>query len=357
VLKGPVGMSVRVVELQPRARLSLLVDQAPLRAESHLRASAAVSSVVALAISGYFSWLAVERSPHHQVSFGFLIGFCSLFAAAASLTGYPNGLLGGEDDHGRGVVRTLRSEVAGVDPTDLGGSGWAMWRRAAAAAGVAAAGSLLVLGLMSAALLGRPIGFWLLWAWTAAIAGTAMVLSGSLARRRGVLTAGRRAHGLPTVAGPPVPLLRRAWLIGAVPLGLASALINTGLAWTAYRYGVSTKTLSSDLLGSVIVTSGIGYLLVRQWGRADWSARRLIVPDALLLPDKVRLGAQGLVFGVVAELIVLNLAGHALAHPPAIAAAIAMRSIAGLVAGAMGAGLGEVAGALNAAAETREARP
>jgi hypothetical protein len=122
-----------------------------------------------------------------------------------------------------------------------------------------------------------------------------------------------------------------------------------GLAWSAYRFGVSTKTLSSDVFGSVVVTGALLYLLGRQYGRTDWQAGRLMVPDRLRLPAKVSLGPQGLLFLMIAELIALNLVGHALPHPPPIAAAVAVRAVTSLLAGGAGFGLGAVAGTLNEA--------
>lgn len=354
-VKGPLGFTVRVVELQPRSRLALLAGQGPRRAEAHLRLAAGFNAAAALAFTGFLAHLAVSRSPHQQVSFGFMIGFCTLLAAATALVGYPNGLMAGEDEHARGAVRTMRSEVAGSDPSDLAGSGWAHWRKGGMSAVVAAAASLVVLGLTSVGLLGRPVGFWLLWGWSAAIGGTALVLSGSFGRRRALLIAGRRAHGLPVVVTAPVTLLRRAWLMGALPLGLFSAAANVGLAWAAYRNGVSTKALGSDLLGSVVITAGINYLAGRQWGRADWFAGRVVFSPRMRLPEKVRLAPQGLVFAVIAMLVILNLLGHALSHPPQLNGALALRSFAGLMAGATGFGLGCVAGVLNATAEAEEA--
>lgn len=355
-VKGPLGFTVRIVELQPRSRLALLAGQGPRRTEAHLRLAAGLNATAALVLTGFLAHLAVSRSPHEQVSFGFMIGFCTLLAAAAALVGYPNGLMAGEDEHARGAVRTMRAEVAGSDPSDPAGSGWAHWRRGALSAVVAGAGSLVVLGLSSAGLLGRPVGFWLLWGWSAAIGGTALVLSGAFGRRRAVLVAGRRAHGLPVVASGPVPLLRRAWRMGALPLGLFSASVNVGLAWAAYRNGVSTKTLGSDLLGSVVITAGANYLAGRQWGRADWFAGRVVFSPSMRLPERVRLAPQGLVFAVIAMLVILNLIGHALSHPPQLDGALALRSLAGLMAGGVGFGLGCVAGTLNAAAEAEEDR-
>jgi len=354
-VKGPLGFTVRIVELQPRARLSLLAGQGPRRAEAHLRLVAGVNAVSALVLTGFLAHLAVSRSPHHQVSFGFMIGFCTLLAAAAALVGYPNGLMAGEDEHARGAVRTMRAEVAGSDRSDLAGSGWAHWRKGLESAVVAGAAALAVLGLSSAGLLGRPIGFSLLWGWAAAVGGTALVLAGAFGRRRAVLLAGRRAHGLPVIAVGPVPLLRRAWMMGALPLGIFSAAVNVGLAWAAYRYGVSTKTLGSDLLGSVVITAGANYLFGRQWGRADWYAGRVVFPAGMRLPERVRLAPQGVVFAVIGLLVVLNLLGHALSHPPQLDGALALRSFAGLMAGGVGFGLGAVAGTLNAAADAREA--
>lgn len=353
-VKGPLGFTVRIVELQPRNRIALLAGQGPRRTEAHLRLSAGVNAAAALALTGFLAHMAVSRAPNHQVSFGFMIGFCTLLAAGASLVGYPNGLMAGEDEHARGAVRTLRAEVAGSDSSDLAASGWAHWLKGLVSAGVCAAASLVLLGLSSAGLLGRPIGFWVLWGWAAAIGGSALVLSGAFARRRAVLLAGRRAHGMPVTVPAPVPLLRRAWLMGALPFGAFSAAANVGLAWVAYRHGVSSKALGSDLLGSVFITAGANYVIGRQWGRADWIAGRTVLPEGMGLPEKVRLAPQGLVFGAIALLVVLNLAGHALSHPPQVDGALAMRSFAGLVAGAMGFGLGAIAGTLNAAADRAE---
>lgn len=353
-VKGPLGLTVRIVELQPRNRLALLGGQGPRRTEAHLRISAGVNAVAALVLTGFLAHLAVSRAPNHQVSFGFMIGFCTLLAAGASLVGYPNGLMAGEDEHARGAVRTLRAEAAGSDSVDLAASGWAHWRKGAASAAVGGLASLALLGLSSAGLLGRPIGFWVLWGWAAAIGGSALVLSGAFGRRRAVLLAGRRAHGMTVSASAPVPMLRRAWLMGALPFGAFSAAANVGLGWAAYRHGVSTKTLGSDLLGSVFITAAANYLVGRQWGRADWNAGRVAIREDMGLPEKVRLAPQGLVFGAIALLVVLNLAGHALSHPPQIDGALAMRSFAGLVAGAMAFGLGSVAGTLNGAADQAE---
>ncbi|HET6873776.1 MAG TPA: hypothetical protein VFH70_03305, partial [Acidimicrobiales bacterium] len=354
VLKGPVGLPVRIIQLAPKAKLAAINDRAPRRAESHLRVTAFVNAVVAVLVAGIFSHLAVAHAPHSQVSFAFLIGFCTLFAAGGAMANYPSGLMGGEDDHSRGTVRTLRGEVAGTDRLDAAARGRTIWSAAARCSLGAAAVSALVLGIASFALLGRPIGFWLLWSWSAALAGSSMVVAGGLARRRGVLIAGRRAHGLPVDGTEPAPLLRRLWLTGALPLAVVSGLINTGLAWTAYRYGVSAKTLGSDLFVSVVVTAAGNYFLGRQWGRADLVAGRVVVPERMRLPARVRLGAQGLVFGMVAEMIVIYLAGHALANPPQLAAAVILRSLAGLIAGGFGFGLGAVAGTLNAAADQME---
>lgn len=354
VVKGPVGMAVRIVERRARIRLAG-PGPLPRRAEAHLKLNAAATGIVALSLAGYFANLAVERAPHRQVSFGFLIGFCTLFAVAAAFVGYPNGMMAGDDGHARGLVRTLRSEVAGVDPVDRAGAGWAGWNHGLRAALAAGAASVFILGVASAALLGRPIGFWLLWGWTAAVAGSSMVMSSTLGTRRGLLTAGRRAHGLAVAAGEPVPVVRRAWRMGALPLAVFSATVNAGLAWTAYRYGTTGKALGSDLLGSVAVTGAVNYLMGRQWGRADWRAGRVSVPAAMHLPHRLRLAPQGLLLALIAELILLNLAGHALASPPQLAGAVLMRSLAGMVAGGTGFGLGSVAGVLNAAADEREA--
>ena len=353
-VKGPLGFTVRIVELQPRNRLALLAGQGPRRTESHLRLAAAANAVAALVLTGFLAHLAVSRAPHHQVSFGFMIGFCTLLASGAALVGYPNGLMAGEDEHARGSVRTLRAEVAGSDSVDLAAKGWAHWRKGLVSGVAGGVASLVPLGLSSAGLLGRPIGFWVLWGWLAAIGGTALVLSGAFARRRAVLLAGRRAHGMAVSVSSPVPLLRRTWFMGALPFGAFSAAVNVGLAWVAYRNGVSTKTLGSDLLGTVFITAGADYVFGRQWGRADWNAGRVEIPEGMRLPEKVRLAPQGVLFGAIVLLIVLNIAGHALAHPPQVDGALAMRGFAGLIAGAMGFGLGSVAGTLNAAADLAE---
>lgn len=354
VVKGPLGMPVRILEPAPQGRWAALADPSPRRAEPYLRIATFVNALIAVALTGYFSHLAVDHAPHHQASFAFLIGFCCVFAAAAVTGSWFNGMMSGEDAVGQGSAQLVRAEVAGVDPAD-GSAGWRRWQGGVRAAAVAAAATALALGLTSAFLLGRPLGVWTVWSWSASTAGTAMVLGGSLARRKGLLVAGRQAHGLTVEAGPAESLLRRVWLFGALPVALLSAAINTGEAWTAYRYGVSTKTLSSDLLSSVIVTAGVSYLFGRQFGRVDLVAGRLTIPDSMRLPDRVRLGAQGLVFGMLAEVVLIYLVGHALPHPPTLGLAIAVRTAVGLVAGAFGFGIGGVAGALNTAADRAEA--
>jgi hypothetical protein len=347
VVSGPLGIHVRIEE--HRQRSFPKVSSAPWRIEDYLLLSTAVNVVVLAASIGYFCHLAVLHAPHHQVSFGFLIGFCGILAGLGSTVAYGAGLIGGEDDHGQHTVHALRSEVAGTDPGDVRSAPWRPWKLGLEAGCLAGAASALLLGLLSFAMLGRPVGFWLLWAWAAAIGATSLSVASALGRKRGILLAGRRANGLPVVAEPPVGLLRRAWLFGALPFAGSSALINVGLAWSAYRFGVSTKTLSSDVFGSVVVTGALLYLLGRQYGRTDWQAGRLMVPDRLRLPAKVSLGPQGLLFLMIAELIALNLVGHALPHPPPIAAAVAVRAVTSLLAGGAGFGLGAVAGTLNEA--------
>ena len=346
VVIGPAGIQICVEERQGRRRAT---TSAPWRVEDYLLLSTGTTAVVIAAAIGYFCHLAVLHAPHHQVTFGFLIAFCAVLSSLGALVSYPAGLIGGEDDHGQHTVHTLRSEVAGTDPTDrlsVPGARWQSAAQAGAAAGVVAA---TVLGLFSFAMLGRPVGFWLLWAWAAALGATSVAVSSVFARKRGVLIAGRRAYGLPVQSSAPSGVLGRAWFVGALPLALSSALVNAGLAWTAYRYGVSTKTLSSDIFGAVVVTGGLLYLLGRQSGRSDWRAGRILVPDRLLLPAKVRLGPQGLLYFMIAELIALNLVGHALPHPPSLAVAVVIRSITSFLAGFAGFGLGAVAGALNQA--------
>jgi hypothetical protein len=353
VVKGPLGMPVRIMELAPQGRWAVLADTSPRRAEPYLRIATVANALIALALTGYFSHLALDHAPHHQASFAFLIGFCCVFAAAAVTGSWFNGMMSGEDAVGQGSAHPVRAEVAGIDQRD-GSAGWRRWQGGIQAAAVAAVATALVLGLISAFILGRPLGFWTVWSWSASTAGTAMVLAGSLARRQGLLLAGRRAQALPVESVPAERLLRRVWLFGALPVALLSAAINTGEAWTAYRYGVSTKTLSSDLLSSVIVTAGVSYLFGRQFGRVDLAAGRLSIPESMKLPARVRLGAQGLVFGMVAELVLIYLAGHAIPHPPPLGVAVAVRTIVGLLAGAFGFGIGGVAGALNSAADREE---
>jgi hypothetical protein len=345
VLSGPVGIQVRVEERQTR-RIAAAAT-APWRVEDYLLLSTATTAVLIAAAIGYFCHLAVLHAPHHQVTFGFLTGFCAVLAGLGALVAYPAGLIGGEDDHGQHTVHTLRSEVAGTDPTDLLSIPRARWQLAAQAGAIAGVTAAALLGLLSFAMLGRPVGFWLLWAWAGAAGATSVAVSSVIARKRGILLAGRRAHGLAVQSEPSRGMLRRVWLVGAVPFALSSALVNAGLGWSAYRFGVSTKTLSSDVFGAVVVTGGLLYLLGRQSGRADWRSGRLVVPERLLLPAKVRLGAQGLLYFMIAELIALNLVGHAIPHPPPVAAAVALRTVTSFLAGVAGFGLGAVAGALN----------
>lgn len=348
VLSGPVGIQVRVEERRSRG---LAIVNAPWRVEDYLLLSTATSAVVLAAAIGYFCHLAVLHAPHHQVSFGFLIGFCAVLAGLGAAVAYPAGLIGGEDDQGQRTVHPLRSEVAGTDPTDLLSAPRARWQVAAQAGATAGITAAAVLGLLSFAMLGRPVGFWLLWAWAAAAGATSVSVASAFGRKRGILLAGRRAYGLVVRSEQPVGMLRRVWLIGALPFALSTTVVNAGLAWSAYRFGVSTKALSSDIFGSVIITGGLLYVLGRQSGRTDWQAGRLLVPDRLRLPAKVRLGAQGLLYFMIAELIALNLLGHAIPHPPPVAAAVTFRAVTSFLAGIAGFGLGAVAGALNEAGE------
>ncbi|MHB1487252.1 MAG: VOC family protein [Acidimicrobiales bacterium] len=354
-VSGPRGLPVQLVELDTTARLAALRNQPPRRTEAHLRASLVANGLAALVTTGLFAHLAVRQAPHHQVSFAFLITWCASLAGAAAFIGYPNGLLGGEDEHGQGAVRTLRSEVAGTDTRDRAAA-WGHWRTGAEAAGIGATGTGLGLGLTSFVLLGRPVGFLLLWGWSSMIGGAALVLSGGYGRRRGVLLAGRRAHGLEVEASPPHTLLTRVWLMGALPVAVYSAGANAGLAWVAYRWGVSSATLGSDLAVSVVVTATVNYLIGRQWGRADWRAGRVVVPADLHLPPKVRLGPQGVVFAVVAGLIALNLVGHLLSQPPQVAGAVGLRALGGLLGGGTAFALGAAGGVLNTVAAESEGK-
>lgn len=346
VLSGPVGIQVRVEERRPSR---VAASNGPWRVEDYLLLSTVANAAVLIAAIGYFCHLAVLHAPHHQVTFGFLIGFCGVLAGLGATLAYPAGLIGGEDDHGQHTVHSLRSEVAGTDPTDVRALPGRPWQLGIQAGSIAGGSSVAVLGLLSFAMLGRPVGFWLLWAWAAAIGATSVAVASALGRKRGILLGGRRAHRLAVRSEEPVGLLTRVWLFGALPFAAASGLVNVALAWSSYRFDVSTKTLSSDVFGSVIVTGTLLYLLGRQAGRTDWQAGRLVVPERLRLPSKVHLGPQGLLFFTIAELIALNLIGHAIPHPPPVGAAVAVRAVTGFLAAVVGFGLGAVAGALNEA--------
>jgi hypothetical protein len=144
------------------------------------------------------------------------------------------------------------------------------------------------------------------------------------------------------------------WLQGALPIGVANGLINGLLAWSSYRFGVTSAVVSSESGGAVIIVSILAWFLGHQWGRADLAGGRAEVRAAHALPPKVRLGPQGAVVAVVIELIALGVVAHALGHPPSPLIASCFRGIGAGLAGAVVFGLAAVAGALGAEADERE---
>lgn len=352
VLEGPGGVAVRLVEARPGGRLAAM-SAAALPAEAYLRRQLVAAGVVLAASFGFIAHLFVRQAPAHQVSFAFLAAAAAVVAGVGGLASYATAAPGGQDDHDRGRVRATRGEAAGAEAGDPV-AGWRVWLDGCVVAAGAAAVSGLAVGLASFALLGRPVGFWLLWGWLAAVPATAVAVAGGLGRRRGLLAAARRAHGLDVPLPDPAPLLRRAWLVGALPVGLVDGVANAGLAWAVYRFGATQHVVSSETGGAVIFTGLVSYLAGRQWGRADWSAARVRVPASLALPDRVRLGPQGVVVAVVAELILAGLAAHGLsAHPDPVAAAV-FRGLAAAVGGGLCFGVAAVSGALGSEADERE---
>lgn len=362
VLEGPGGMPLELVEHPDIGRLESSRESRSesegehgrsLPAERYLQRVLAISIVVAAIVTGLLAHVVVEYSPHNEVSFTFLAVFCTLLAAGSALVGYPSGLIGGEADHQSGSVGTLKVQALQGSLRD-GASGWSPWIVSlywALGCAVAAAG---LFGILSLFLNGRPFTFLLVWAWSLLVAGVGMVVPGAFGRRKGLLVAGRRYHGLPLTDGAPENLLRRFWLSGGLPVSALSAFSNAGLAWAAYRWGVDSHRLGSDLLASVVITAALTYLTGHQWGKADVGARRLEIPNDMHLPRRVRLGPQGVIIGAIVLVIVLTLASHILGNPPGLAGAVALRALAGLLAGAMGFALGAASGAVNGEAERRE---
>lgn len=351
VVLGPASVPLRLVQPMPTA--SQTVQSGTLRAEEYLLRSLGFSAVALALLAGFLAHLLMEGAPHGQVSFAFLIGATASFAGLGTILGYPAEVLAGQDDLDTARTKVTPTEAASSTGDDPAG-GWAHWRAGLQAAVAAAVGSGLVVALAAFALVGRPVGFWLLWGWMAAIGGSASAIAAATGRRRGLLSAGRRALGQATDFKKPTPLLRRVWLQGALPVAVANGVGNGLLAWTIYRFGVTSHQMSSETTSAVVIVAVFSWLLGRQWGRADWNGGRILVPAGLGLPSKVRLGPQGAAFGVVGELILLALIAHAVPAAPGAVGAAVFRGLGVALAGGVVFALGAVAGALGAQADERE---
>ena len=320
----------------------------------HLGGAAFVVAIITGVTLVVIAALAASRADGHAVSPAAVIGIVVGVAMALGGLRWADALYSGADDVQEGRALLTCAPGCTGEPTSDPWKPRPLWRGVVIATVATGLWAGAAAGLVAVVLDQGRAPFLVLAATLVGTTAIATAVVDVVGRHRG-------AHGTRAPAvldASPTPLRRRAWREIALPLGASQFAVNAAAAWLLFHdyhaavgpHALTGAVVTADFPVVAIIVAVYFGMTATRWGRVDARLGRIELddPGAQAIDRRAPVGAQGLVYLVVATVLAGNVVAWFVPGRPSLMVVALVRGLFAALATTVAAGAGFVRGAVNA---------